>query len=296
MTTTARKILATATLGVVTLLAACSAPRSARAVRTPPTCSFTVLESSSDRSMTPKEQEQLRDAVAKFLEGEGLKQAGVYYVRVDFASETADAKAEWALVRLINQPAATYQLIAAYPDIGDYYYPVGYRYSAYPYSSYYDPFDHTYGAYARPLPVYSYPPLRQPKPDKKDHHPPGTTGTNEHKPAGNYNHPRHNPNDQPGVHDGPDRRPRPDSSNYSTRRSGTGSESVNAPADGGGRHHPTPSDNVPQHFRDRSGGASPSPAPQPSYSPPSTSSHSSPSRGIPAYKTGTVDTNQPKEN
>lgn len=214
MTPFMRFVSAAAALGAVLLVSGCMAP-TARAPRPKVTMEFAVVESSTEKELTPEQLADLRQAVANYLREQGMTDGRMYFVKVTFPSSNPNEEPQWAVVRIGGQSERTYQVIAAYPGRDDYY-PYDYFYTNYSTSSYYpgyygfsrwgyyDPFDYNYGYYQRPVP------RDRPKPnnpdDKKTDHPPIDRTRWDHRPPtdGN-NQPR--PNHPPRTTD-PDRWPR----------------------------------------------------------------------------------------
>jgi hypothetical protein len=183
---------------------------------------FSVVESSTEKELTPEQIADLRQAVANYLRGQGLTDGRTYFVRVTFPTTTPDEEPQWAVVRIGGQSVQTYTVIAAYPGRDDYYpydfYSAGYTYSNYNPGyggfsrwGYYDPFDYNYGYYHRPEPRNHG---KSDKPDKPDQpHKPNTPVQPEHKrspgPSNRWNNPSRRDDDQPRGN-APSRPPTPD--------------------------------------------------------------------------------------
>jgi hypothetical protein len=174
----ARYLSAAAALGVVLVFAGCTT-QTAKGPRVESVAEFTVVESSTDKELTPAQLAELRQAVINYLHRQGLEGSRLYFVKVTFPPANPDDEPQWAVVRIGNLPAQTYTLLAAYPGRDDYqpydYYRYGYYNPAYAGFSrwgYYDPFDYNYGGYARPMPPRDHGKPHQP--DGKPDHPPGT--------------------------------------------------------------------------------------------------------------------------
>lgn len=252
MKTIARYVWAIAALGGILLISGCTTahtnPRTVRTRHIAPVNDFAVVESSTDRELSPQEMSQLHDAVVKYLESEGMMgRKGEYFVRVDFTPENSGGQGEWVIVKITNIPSSTYTLIAAYPAIGsddyyppDYVYDAGFTYWDMPYG-YYDPSGYYPGNNHRRLgpltphrPDGNKPGVHQPR--DKDNDPRGT-------------HARHD--GRPDRNDGtPGRDSRPRNTGYTPRSSDSGGS-----RDHGSRNYTPPSSG------DRSGGSSYSPPP-----------------------------------
>ncbi len=156
-----------AVVATVLFLAGCAAPQSARVTRVQAVPDFTVVESFTQKELTPAQLAELREAVINYLQEQGLASNRLYYVKVSFPAENAGDEAQWAIVRIGNLPTRTYTILAAYPGPDDYfpndYYRYGYYtgYDGFARYGYYDPFDYNYGGYSRPVP----PPRDHGKPD-----------------------------------------------------------------------------------------------------------------------------------
>lgn len=196
MKTIARYVWAIAALGGVLFVSSCNSAstttRTARIRQVAPVNKFTVVESSTGRELSPQETTQLRDAVAKFLEGQGVGRAGEYYVRVDFTPEKPGEPGEWVVVKVTNLPGSTYTLIAAYPAIGpDDYYPYEYAYDQrYGYGG------SSYGYYQPPIfyPTNYHPRPHPVTPRQRDDDKPGDR---DNRPRGTNDGGRHDRNDGP---------------------------------------------------------------------------------------------------
>ncbi len=149
MKTLVRYILATVMLGVGGFFTGCMTRTTAQAGRLPAmTFQMKVVESSSDRQLSPEEMKTLHDATIKFLakQGDSLL-GGTYYVRVNFVPAQPGEPGEWVLVEIISEPIDGSTRVAAYRDSSPYYYSA-YAQSGYsPYSSdyYYDPYEYSHG-------------------------------------------------------------------------------------------------------------------------------------------------------
>jgi hypothetical protein len=301
MKTLARHAWTVSALGIALLLAGCETMHTARKQEpVKPAYDFTVVQSSSDRTLTPADLALLREAVAKFLAGQGLVRSGEYLVRVDFPPDQPGAAGEWVIVKLTNLPTPTYTLVAAYSaSEPEYFDPYDLRYGSWAEPYYYDPFDFGRGIYCRPPPLHPYNRWDHDggdhRPGDKDNHPTGTHARND---------PRHDGNgwrDRDGRHDGVgkavgDHRPG-DKGDHPTgtharndpRRDGDGRHNGVGKSDGD--HRPRATDgtarrgdtNRPRDYgspstvqvaRERSGGGSYTPPPRSegsSYSPPARS-------------------------
>lgn len=161
-----------------------------KAPRHHPVADFVVVESSTERELTPMQLAEIRQVVLDYLRKEGLTDGRRYYVKVLFPAANPDDEPQWAIVRTGTNPAWNYTVIAAYPGADDYY-PYDYfrhgyytpGYAGYPPYGHYEPFDHYYGGHARPAP-----PRTHPKSDKPDH-PPGTYTRWDHTPRTGSDHP-----------------------------------------------------------------------------------------------------------
>jgi hypothetical protein len=187
MNTLARFVSIAAVLGAAFSLVGC-VTHPARSSRAKVVQEFSVVESSTEKELTPEQVADLRQAVANYLQSQGLADGRTYYVKVTFPSANPDEEPQWAVVRIGGQSVQTYTVVAAYPGRDDYYpydfYSPGY--SGYSFSSYYpgyggfsrwgyyDPFDYNYGYYHRPVPRD---PNGKDKPDQPGKKPEPPTGT-----------------------------------------------------------------------------------------------------------------------
>jgi hypothetical protein len=180
MNTLVRLLSAVAALGAAFSFAGC-ANQTSRTSRVKVVEEFSVVESSTEKELTPAQVADLRKAVANYLREKGLTDGRSYYVRVTFPSADPAEEPQWAVVRISGEAAPTYTVIAAYPGRDDYYpydfYPAGYSYGNYypGYGSFagwgiYDPFDYNYGYAHRPVPRDHG---KADQPGKKPDHPPG---------------------------------------------------------------------------------------------------------------------------
>lgn len=174
----ARYLSAAAALGAVLVLSGCTT-QTAKAPRVEPVAEFTVVESSTEKELTPAQLVELREAVINYLHSQGLRSNQLYYVKVTFPPANPEDEPQWAVVRIGNFPSQTYTVLAAYPGRDDYYpydyYRHGYfnpAFSGFSRWGYYDPFDYNYGGYSRPVPPGD--PGKPHLPDGKPNHPPGT--------------------------------------------------------------------------------------------------------------------------
>lgn len=173
-------------LGAALMFSGCTTT-TAKRPRVEPVAEFTVVESSTEKELTPAQLHELREAVVNYLYSQGLKSNQLYYVKVTFPAANPEDEPQWAVVRIGNFPSQTYAVLAAYPGRDDYYpydyYRHGYYNPAFTGFSrwgYYDPFDYNYGGYSRPVP-----PRDHGRPDKRDgkpDHPPGTRTRWDHTP------------------------------------------------------------------------------------------------------------------
>jgi hypothetical protein len=145
-------------LGLAGLLAGCTSPNSQTSRRAR---DFEVVETSTKRTLTPKEMAKLQEMVADYLEKQGVTESGDYYVKVFLTAEKDGVPGEWVVVRY-SQPtgyvATNFSLLSSYPDYGysSYYprynfdyYPFGwFGFSAFALSYYDDPF-YYYGGHHR---------------------------------------------------------------------------------------------------------------------------------------------------
>jgi hypothetical protein len=179
----ARMVAMAVALGAALMFSGCST-RTAKAPqsRAKPVMDFAVVESSTEKELTPAQLAELRAAVVNYLEEQGYRENQVYFVRVSFPAENPAEEPQWAVVRISNLPGRTYTVLAAYPGADDYYpyaydfYRNGYynpAFSGFSRWGYYDPFDYNYGGYTpRPVPPRDY--VKPDKPGDKPNHPPGT--------------------------------------------------------------------------------------------------------------------------
>lgn len=189
MKTIVRYFSAATVLGAALILAGCTTP-TARGPRVESVAEFTVVESSTEKELTPAQLAELRQAVLNYLHSEGLDSHRLYFVKVTFPQANPGDEPQWAVVRIGNPPAQTYTVLAAYPGRDDYYPYDYYRYGSYnpAYSGfsrwgYYDPFDYNYGGYSRPVP---------PRDQGKPGHPPGTRTRWNNTPRTDADQPRAN--------------------------------------------------------------------------------------------------------
>jgi hypothetical protein len=154
-------------LGLAGLLAGCTSPNSKTSRRAR---DFEVVETSTKRTLTPKEMAQLQVMVAEYLKKEGVTNSGDYYVKVYLTADKDGVPAEWVVVRY-SQPTeyvgTHFSLLSSYPDYGyssEYpsysfnYYPFGwFGFGAFALSYYDDPFYYYggYGSYYR-RPSYTH--------------------------------------------------------------------------------------------------------------------------------------------
>ncbi|SDR65368.1 hypothetical protein [Opitutus sp. GAS368] len=161
-----------AVLGTVLFFSGCATPRSARVTRARPVAEFTVVESSTQKELTPAQLGELREAVANYLHEQGLTSNRRYYVKISFPGENPGDEEQWAIVRIGSLPTRTYTILAAYPGPDDYdpydYYGYNAGYDGLARYGYYDPFDYNYGYYTRPAPRRDHKPDDRPG-DKPDH-------------------------------------------------------------------------------------------------------------------------------
>lgn len=212
MTTCTRLISVAVALSAGLFLAGCTTTVS-RAPRQQPVVDFAVVESSTEKELTPAQLAALRATVLAYLREQGLSGGRTYYVKVEFPAANPADEPQWAIVRINNLSTQAYTVIAAYPGSDDYY-PYDYGRSGYSHGGYtgftrygyHDPYHHDPGKYSPPRIHYDHP-----KPDQ---------------PAHKRNHP-------PGTHTRWDRHPRTDS-------------------DQPRRHHPPRAENPEQRGRNRS--------------------------------------------
>jgi len=196
MKTNVRYLSATAALGAALVFSGCTT-QTARGPRVEPVAEFAVVESSTNKELTPEQLVELRQAVINYLHSQGLEGNRLYYVKVSFPQANPDDEPQWAVVRIGILPSHTYTVLAAYPGRDDYYPYDYYRYGSYnpAYSGfsrwgYYDPFDYNYGGYSRPVPPRDQGKPHQP--DGKPDHPPGTRTRWDNAPRTNPDQPRSN--------------------------------------------------------------------------------------------------------
>lgn len=192
MNTLVRFVSAAAVLGTALMLSGCVST-TAKAPRAQVVEEFAVVESSTEKELTPGQLAELRQAVLNYLHEQGMTNSRIYYVKVNFEAEKPGEVPQWAIVRIGNVQNRTYTVLAAYPGPDDYYpydyyrtgYYPGYSYSGFSRWGYYDPFDYNYGGYTG----RTGHPRDHTKPDHTPNHPPGTRTRWD-------NHPRTEP-DQP---------------------------------------------------------------------------------------------------
>src|SRR5262249_44403173 len=122
MKTLLRVIGFSAALGAAFFSAGCSSTttRTTRVKAPPLRFEMTLVESSTDRQLSPAEMEQVRPGAVNCLASQKDLVPGDYYVRVNFTPDASDANGDWAIVRLTSRPEPTYSLVAAYPaEMGD---------------------------------------------------------------------------------------------------------------------------------------------------------------------------------
>lgn len=154
----------------------CHSP-AARAPLPKVTVDFAVVESSTEKELTPRQLTDLREAVLAYLHEQGLVGGRTYYVRVEFPAMNPADGPQWAIVRINNHSTQTYRVIAAYPGSDDYY-PYDYGRSGYSHGGYSgftrydypDPYHHDSRNYFPPTNRYHHPKPDQPEP-KRDHPP-----------------------------------------------------------------------------------------------------------------------------
>lgn len=154
-------------LGAAGLLAGCASYRPTRTTQRAAT-DFEVVETSSKRLLTAKEMIQLRGAVAKYLEKEGVVASGDYYVKVFLTPDKDDVPGDWVVVRFTRDTELRFSLLGSYPAYSNSYQTyAAYDYYPYGYDSfgrisfqYYD--DPYYGS------RYYYPPVN-PRNRNRDH-------------------------------------------------------------------------------------------------------------------------------
>lgn len=200
MKTIVRYLSAATALGAALVFSGCTTP-TARGPRVESVAEFTVVESSTDKELTPEQLVELRQAVINYLHSQGLEGNRLYYVKVSFPPANPEDEPQWAVVRIGNLPSQTYTVLAAYPGRDDYYpydyYRYGYYNPAYAGFSrwgYYDPFDYNYGGYSRPVPPRDrdHDHGKPHQPDGKPDHPPATRTRWDNTPRPNPDQPRTN--------------------------------------------------------------------------------------------------------
>lgn len=200
MKTIVRYLSVAAVLGAAWAFSGCTT-QTAKAPRVEPVAEFTVVESSTEKELTPAQLAELREAVVNYLRSQGLRSSQLYYVKVSFPSANPEDEPQWAVVRIGNFPSQTYTVLAAYPGRDDYYpydyYRHGYynpAFSGFTRWGYYDPFDYNYGGYARPVPPrHDHDRPKHPRPpDGKPDHPPGTRTRWDNPPRPDAGQPRTN--------------------------------------------------------------------------------------------------------
>ncbi len=289
MNTLVRFVSAAAMLSTAFFVSGC-VTHTSRAPRAKVVEEFTVVESSTEKELTPGQIADLRQAVANYLRAQGLTDGRTYYVKVSFPAQNPDEDPQWAVVRIGGQAAQTYTVVAAYPGRDDYY-PYEFYSSRYSYANYYpgyggfsrwgyyDPFDYNYGYYNRPT-SRDRDHTKPDKPDKPDDpkakpRPPGPRnrwdnppGKDDDQPRGNL--PRRPPDPQRWTRERTDPRDGQTRSNPRPERAYTPSERSSPPPER--RFTPSPERSY-------------TPAPERSYSPPpssspdNNSSRSEPARG-----------------
>lgn len=191
-----RYLSAVAALGAAFVFSGCTT-QTGKGPRVESVSEFTVVESSTEKELTPQQLMELREAVINYLHSQGLTDQRLYYVRVSFPPSVPGGEPQWAVVRIGNIPAQTYTVLAAYPGRDDYYPYDYYRYGYYNPAyfgfsrwGYYDPFDYNYGGYSHPVPPRDH--GKPHKPDGKPDHPPGTRTRWDSTPRTNPDQPRTN--------------------------------------------------------------------------------------------------------
>ena len=272
MNTLVRFVSAAAVLGTAFLLTAC-VTQTSRAPRAKVVEEFSVVESSTDKELTPAQIADLRQAVANYLREQGLTDGRTYYVKVNFPTENPEDEPQWAVVRIGAQSARTYTVVAAYPGRDDYYpydfYPAGYSfanyypgYAGFSRWGYYDPFDYNYGAYHRPTPrdydhTKTDKPTKPDDPNDKPRHQPG--------PRNRWDNPPGKDDDQPRGNS-PRRTPDPERWNRDRTE----------PRDGQPRLTPRPERSSPTERNSFSPERHSSPPPERTYTPPPERTYSPP--------------------
>lgn len=174
MKTFARRKIIVFALGAGLLLSGCSTTTTISR-RLPAKVEFTVVESSTEMELTPRQLAELRLSVSNYLREQGLTASGRYYVKVMFPATKPAEAPQWVIVQIDNTAAQTYTVLAAYPGPDDYYpydyYRTGYDRSYYglPQYGYYNPPGYPYGAHPRPVS-----PREDNKHDGRADHPPVT--------------------------------------------------------------------------------------------------------------------------
>jgi hypothetical protein len=150
MKTIARYAWAVAALGAGLFFLSGASPLAARTRFAEPAYDLLVVQSSTDRKLSPADLEQLHEAVARFLASRGPVRSGEYIVRIDFPPQAPGAAAEWMIVKLTNLPPPAFALVEDYsPAESGYDYPYDYGSAYSPYGSY-DPFDPYFTGYYWP--------------------------------------------------------------------------------------------------------------------------------------------------
>ena len=195
------RLFAFAALSAATVLGTgCTSTQTARqdARPAPPKVAYTltIIRTSSFGDLTDREWEQVRAAVAQFLDDEDHPVKGEYLIRVELAAAAAGLPAGWADVKLSFKSAANHEMVAYNPGFGDY----ADYYGALEYRDYY-PYELFPGRYYSPPPRFPHH-----RPDDNDHnHDSDHNHDGDHRPdphsAGVVNH---NPNDAHYHHPQPD--------------------------------------------------------------------------------------------
>ena len=68
---------------------------------------FAIVESSTEKELTPAQVADLRQAVADYLREQGLSDGRTYYVKVTFPSTNPDEEPQWAIVGIGSQGERT---------------------------------------------------------------------------------------------------------------------------------------------------------------------------------------------
>ena len=196
MKTIVRYLSAATVLGAALFISGCTT-QTAKGPRVESVAEFTVVESSTDKELTPGQLIELRQAVISYLHSQGLEDNRLYFVKVTFPQANPDDEPQWAVVRIGNAPSQTYTVLAAYPGRDDYYPYDYYRsgsynpaYAGFSRWGYYDPFDYNYGGYSRPVPPRDH--GKPHRPDGKPDHPPGTRTRWDNTPRTDADQPRTN--------------------------------------------------------------------------------------------------------